>query len=398
MNQWDSTFFNDLNRTKEILITNSVQTGEIPLYRTTPKFLDIYTKYLRENLSKPDSNIYLKDAQTQEFRFLKLIECLNTSSQKYLQNNSDGIGMATDDIEFTSQLLAVNHIIKHNSELTTCIYLLEWLHSIFIVDDYIDQRIKVSDKFTFDNTARRGVRDIDPDAFNNTGGDTKLDPSDFENHNKVLDIILLYIRSGKIDVAQKKANFYKQNYLTEMLSGGLPFHDFLLDPSWSYNAVDWDLFPPYMKTKEFHEIREIVGNKGVSEEVILNEVNSRFDSAVGNPNWILWLKSHYLLADKDSNKLRQIKKINNYISGNSKFLERDKVNIYEVLYFKILNYLNTKLVEIYNGTHKLEFNYICDSSYVKKTNTNLFEIIQSIKNQRLFQDEFENVSHIVNPI
>jgi hypothetical protein len=390
MNQWDSTFFNDLTRTKEILIANSKPTAEFPLYQTTPKFLEEFTKYLRENLSKHDSNIYLKDAQTQEFRFLKLIECLNTSQNKFIENQ---IGMQIDEsTEFTSQLLAINHIIKDNFELTTCIYLLEWLHSIFIIDD-IDQLIKVSGKLTFDNTARM-VREIDPDGLNNEN--SKIDPNDLENHNKILDIILLYIRSGKIDVAQKKADFYKQSYLTEMLSGGLPFHDFLLDPTWSYNNIDWDLFPPYMKTVEFNEVKEIILNKDNSEVTIINAINERFDSTVGNPNWILWLKSHCLLADKDSKKLRQIKKINSYISGNSKYMERDKVNIYELLYFKILNYLNTKLIEIYNSTQKLEFNYICDSSYMKKTNSNLLEIFQAIKNQELFKHECNNVSLLLN--
>jgi hypothetical protein len=385
-NQWESSFLNNLNKTKEILLLNSNQTNSIPAYEVTPRFLEVYTKFLRESLTNKDSNIYLKDAQSQEFRFLKLIECLNTASLKFQENKEKML--TDDDNEFTSQLLAVNHIIKNSYELTTCIYLLEWLQSIFIIDD-IDQRIKPAERMEFRGTAGRS-REITLDMFNNNLNPA-LDPQDFEDHNKILDLILLFIRAGKIDEAQKRAFFHKQGYLTEMLSGGLPFHDFLLDPTWNYDNVDWDLFPPYMKTKEFQEIKEIVSSKEYSEEIILNELNSRFDSVVGNPNWILWLKSNYLFSDFDFNKIRQVKKISSYISGNSKYMERDQVNVYEMLYFKILNHLNTKLIEAYNLTQKLDFNYVCDTNYTKAPNTNIWEIIQGLKNQNIFNEELINV-------
>jgi hypothetical protein len=388
--EWESLFMLNLRKTKEILLSNCKNTSDIPIYKPTPKFLESYTKYLRECLTKTDTNIYLKDAQTQEYRFLKLIECLNTSSHKFKENNNKYEDMLIDQpSEFTSQCLAVNHIIKSSHELTTCIYLLEWLQSIFIVDD-IEQRIKVTAKPNFDNTARKG-RQVHPDMFNNIDHRDFMDPGDVENHNKILDLILLSIRSGKIDEAQKKAHFHRQDYLAELLSGGLPFHDFLIDPISMCQNIDWDLFPPYMKTKEFYEVKELVTSKGHSEDFIMNELNTRFDGFIGNANWILWLKSHYLLANEDSNKIKQIKKINAYISGNSKFMERDKANIYEVLYFRVLHYLNTQLINSYNSTHKLDFNYTADTSYVKKSNSTLWDIIQYIKTQNIFQEEIKNV-------
>jgi hypothetical protein len=388
-NDWQSNFLAHILKTKEYLIENSNKTNKLPCYKTTPQFLEKYTKYLRTTFSKTDSNIYLKDAQYQEFRFLKLLECLNTSSNKFKENNK-GDRMQTDESsEFTSQILAVNNIIKSSHELTVCVYLLEWLQSIFMVDD-IKERIKCT-QFDFTKTARANRRAIThPDDFNNSNPNS-LDESDKENHIKLLDKIILNIRAGKLYEAEKEAEFHKQGYIGELLSGGLPFHDFLLDPVSEFENVDWDLFPPYMKTREFHEVKDFI--KSQSSDIAMNTINERFDSVVGNPNWILWLKSHYMLSDKDSNKIKQIKRINSYISGNSKVIEKDTINIYEYLYFNILDYLNSELVLQYNKTEKLQFNYIPEVAY-KSRSRKIIDLLHSVKTQKLFQDETEKVTFL----
>jgi hypothetical protein len=375
--EWFENFLNNLKKTKTLLINNS-NNDKIPRYVPTLQFLQKYTNMIfKDNSDSTKLNPYLVNSNKQEYRILKLIEFLSKSNLSYQKNNQS---MNLEE-ETTSQVIQVNNIIKDSFELTTASYLLEWLHSVFSVED-LTERIKPKTMHSFSETARQENNfQIYPDRFNDRTNN--LHPEDQESYSKVLRLVLNNIRAGKLNEAQKISEYYDNSFLSAMLDGGLPFNDLLYDDLNSLARIDFDLFPPFMRNKDFYTLKEAVekyqhsGNK--------DEIRRLHDSCFGNLYWREWLlTSYYQIEFENHEKNNEIKLIQSYISGNVKFVESNSVNIYEHLYFGFLNYLNTSVIE--------EFNKINENQIETRFKTkSILNVIKSLRESESYKSEIHNV-------
>lgn len=386
----------DLGTLKELVLKSSIAKNS-----SSPKYIlgnDFYEKYIesQENniRNNTGANPLFKYVNFQEFRIVRLSSCLNRAKLKF-------INRLPDVSSETSQLIITNNIIKRSFELTSYICLIDWLQSIYLKED--SNRIKLPEKVCLDNTIRKlgtNQKVLHPDLLFQLNG--FIDNKEFENHSSILDKVLMNVRSGNLEEAQKIAEYYNQFNISAMLNGGLPFNDFKLDEEEKFENVDFDLFPPYMNTREMTEFKnylKIVNeNRGNLQNRRQNfqQIESINDRMIGNANWLLWLFANHHSASEDSQeKLTQIIMLQSYLSGNVSSVEKKDQSIYNKLYSNILSLFNLSLIEQYQLTEKIEYQYVdgidVTKCYEKLKGKNIIEVINQIRSQQQYADIISKV-------
>jgi hypothetical protein len=411
--EWNSLYFEELNLTKNAIQVNTEKTREFyPRYTIKKEYLSTYPRNL-EDILKKQGNPFLKFSYYQEYRILSLIDCLEKSKKKIFPKddievvmNKMKIDQTDNNYSSTSQIILVNNIVKNNSELITSCYLLEWLQRIYSKEEFSREMIKERPNFT-------NSKQFHPDMLNSQGFNLKKD--DMDNFVKLLDILTIMVRQGKLEEAQIMAEYYDQSFLSAMLSGGLAMNDLLLDGFGSLSKVDWDLFPPFMKNKEFYEIKEKANPDAMQVDFHSSQLsdNKKYsnlqylpDSVIGNPDWPLWLSSVYEGCNLTYEKrtpgkdkiFDQVRLLRTFISGNVDFVPEIN-NVYDTLYVYCLALLNSKILIEY-GRNVVDENHFLDYHFNQKENMNkqmysnilsktrensLYEMLELIKTDNLFK-------------
>lgn len=315
-----------------------------------------------------------------------MIQFLNKAKDKYAFHNGDkrsifteekmDLGSSISNESETSQLILVNSIIKNSFDMTSYVYLLDWLHSIYLKDE--PSRSTVKEKPFFEKTAKKlissGNKNFHPDVLN-TQNDL-VDREDNEKFKKILEMIIVSVRQGKLEEAQKLAEYHNQYFISAMLNGGLPLNDFLIDKVEKFEKVDFELFPPFMKTKDLSELQQKL-NTLKSVQINNNSIYQVYDQAIGNSNWLLWFYSIYDSFETHSSSdkyIWQIKMLQTYLCGNPSFLEKNNYNIYDSLYSNILSMLNIKIIESYSNVYNsVNNNSFLDYHFIDKEEPDLLK-------------------------
>jgi hypothetical protein len=366
--EWSTPYLRDMDNLKELIINNSEETFDFPRRKIVSSFNQEYpSKYLDKNLKDIDANPYIKFSNYQEYRLITLLSSLNKAKLKFQKNreaetissNGSEIGMMIDQEmnsyqPRTSQLKLVNDIIKNSFELTSYIYILEWLQKIYTKDE--NYRDQTKERICFDKTCRnlieRGGEKFSPDLL--LRKNQTVDQEEMEKFNRIMESIVVRIRQGKLDEAQKTAEYYNQSFLSAMLTGGLPMNDFILDNVESFRDFDFDLLPPFMKNNEYQYFKKHIDL--LKSQPVCSNLKSeyKFDKVIGNPNWQLWFNSVYEACDvsmsddvHDKNHFN-MKLLQSYLSGNPSFIDSQNLPIHDSLYSHVMSIFNFKLIEEYN--------------------------------------------------
>ena len=407
--EWNLNFIKEMDTLKQMIRKHNLKGEYLPRFILTPTFYEEYFNYQEKLLKNvPGVNPFLKYSNYQEYRIIKLLDNLNTAKNKFkkhthAKNDEKRNMMETDDYEFdyknrdsTSQLIRVNNIIKNSFELTTLIYLLEWLHSIYSKDDVTRESLRQA--LFFENTKRKvnATRNsFHPDMMNYNNN--IVDREELEKFSRLLETILIHVRRGKLNEAQKIAEYNNQHFLSEMLNGGMPMNDFLLNKVETFNEIDFDLFPPFMKTKDFKEIELKIKKFQSSPNELYNNVDNIFDKVVGNPNWLLWFYSVHegcnINLSPDGQPFNwQIKLLQTFLSGNSSYIETNEYSVHDLLYTYVLSLLNFRIIQEYQSNNKtIDYHFVeTEPDFTKNfkdiNGRNLIDIINIIKASEKYQD------------
>lgn len=343
MNQseWKDRFLLTLTAYHEVII-NSLVPNQQKSKINPETFFSTYKKMILNRLNSLNSNTFFDKIDYSEYRLVSLISCLHTAKQKF-KNNS--LKTNNNQQSNSSQFLKVNNIIKNSFELTSFIYILEWLQKIYQKD-----RNLINEKIEF-SKVNNGFH---PDLLNQNGALNEINKKKYDN---LMSNVISFIRRGEYVKAQENAEFNNQFFLSSILEGGLPLNDFSIDSNELLIDIDFDLFPPYMKNIEFNEIK--------------NEVNNlKLNGVYGNQNWTLWLSSFYESSELwDSEFSLQLNKMSSVISG-SEFLNKNyQESIDDILYRNILFLFNSCLLERYaNEKKSIDYYYSTEGNITKIIN------------------------------
>lgn len=383
--EWTKIYLRDLSQYRDTILKNCLSLTETPpRYLLKENFSIDYFRLFENNLKNDyTSNPYIKFSNYQEYRILKLIHFLNKARVKFL-NYKQEEKFSTE----TSQLVMINNIIKNSNELTSCVYLVEWLQSIYSKED--PTKIVKKDKTFFEQTAKifhQKHLKFNPDNLNFVNND--INPLEQEAYSKISEIMVFFIRQGKLSEAQQFAEHQNQHFLSAMLNGGLPLNDFLIDKAESLN-IDFDLFLPFMKNKDLKELQENLQSYRQVQNIDYQNVINLHDGVVGNPNWILWFNFIYEACEvSDNQRLDHLKHMQSYLSGNPKILDvSQNLNIHETLYNHTNSFLNIKTISEYLSKERIDYYPVeCPSVlnlYNKIKNKSLCDIVNLIKTQEVY--------------
>lgn len=391
----------DLLSLKNVVMNSIyIEEGSTPKYILSEKFYEDYFDKGEVNFSLYNSsNPLFRAVSFQEYRAISLNYYLNKSKTKYNSKNPSVPCSA-------SQLITVNNIIRNSFELTTLIYLLDWLHKIFKKDDNL--RIKIENSLNLNQTITSNAvkGKFYPDLL--LHDNTLINNKELDNHSKILELIISKVKTGKLQEAQRLAENYGEHNISAMLNGGLPYHDFKIDKENLFLNVDFDLFPSFMKNKELAHVYDKLYNIKQSNEKSRSEaqktINFINDSIIGNANWQLWLYSNFQSADQDfGTKSYKLGNLQTLLSGNVNFAEKHNHPLYEKLYSYFTSFLNLKLLENYdnfkvnnNNEELLDYHFIDEVSlsecYEKFKGKTVIDIINQIRSHQLYKDLANKVS------
>lgn len=408
----------DLLHLKNQILTNSGPASKrmdnvlLPRYAIKQSFFNNRSKKLDENIRNftREDSMASNFQNFQEYRLTKLFYFLEEAKQKFNEHAMQSENLAGNH---TSQLLIVYDIIKNSKELISLIYLMRWLEAIFLKDN---PKRDIEKKFFFDkNLIHPEAKDFNPDCFNDSMLKSKFRclPHDenIADYWRILQRIIYKVRTGNLVEAQTYAEYNNLFNISAILFGGLPVNDFLFDDLNKITKIDFDLFPNYMRNKEFDALSKkaeifkrdstnINFNTNLNNLSINNSKLEGFDNnnIVGNPNWLSWFNSNYQLSENDfensnltySTNLARI--LQSFLSGNSKcFEDLENFNPYDLLYTKILNIFNAKLIKKYLATSKLELHFTDDpdlSDYINEhSEMSIEKIISELQKDEKYKNE-----------
>ena len=372
-NEFSEQFLNHLSDYKSVILNNSIENEN----RTPKKIIDnktFFENYIIEINSKntiPNRNKLLFPYEQSEIRIIKLIENLSLSNEKYnfYLNNPD------EKIQNTnSELVKVNEIIKNSPTLISYIYILKWIQNI--KENYFYylslEKNQLNDKEPFDLNSKINFKEKGFDQLNQIQNEKDI------NYINCINQITCLIMSNDLYNTQNKIDERKQYYLSSILEGGLPLHDFSLEEI-DLNKFDIDLIPLYMKNLEFNKF--IIQTKN-------NPIHSNLENyVIGNNNWVLWL---YTLFDSCNDKTihTQFNLLSRLLSGNFNNYNINSQNFDEFLFIKIMNLLNCELLDrMFNNNDDKYINYhfnSYDREYVNylissRNGKNIFDVINEIR-------------------
>jgi hypothetical protein len=390
--EWSKTYSEDIKILKNQIKEYSDELRKcLPTRILNKRFLKSRNDFMLDSFSK-ESNVYLKFSNFQEFRVLKLLECLSQAESKYAKNNTNA---EQEEYSDSSPLILTNQIIKKSFDYTSLLSIINWLQQVFAKEE--QERIKKIEKLAFRKTVQniKGNQKFHPDMLNIKND--IVDEEEMENFNKIFDLIILKTRQGKIDEAQRLAEYHNQFFLGAMLNGGMPMNDCLIDRVEKFKKFDFDLLLPFMKTKELNEFIQSLNESREKSEKYYSSINHQHsissDQIIGNPNWILWFYANYSSCDLNTNfeEGNRITLLQTYISGNPKFLQNyTKSNIYEYLYANLLSYLNLSVIEEHYKSEKTEYQHCDDPTtelsdlFTRNRKTSIHQILKSIREQESY--------------
>ena len=372
-NEFSEQFLNHLLDYKNTILQNSIENNN-----GTPKKIinkeNFYENYINELISKntmPNRNKFLFQYEQSEIRIIKLIENLSLSNMKYsyyLENPDQKIQKTN------SELIKVNEIIKNSPTLISYIYILKWIQNI--KENYFNylslEKNNLRDKEQFELNGKINFQEKGFDQLNQTQNEKDINYINFINQ------ITCLIMSNDLYNTQNKIDERKQYYLSSILEGGLPLHDFSLEAI-DLQKFDIDLIPLYMKNLEFNEF--IIKTKNNPIPINLD------DYVIGNNNWVLWL---YTLFDSCNDKTihTQFNLLSRLLSGNCNNYNINSQNFDEFLFIKIMNLLNCELLDKmfkknddkyinyhFNSYDRENVNYLISS----RNGKTIFDVIHEIR-------------------
>ena len=160
--EWNQNYLKEIDKIKQIIVKNTIKGQLLPRNILKSDFFEEYFNNQEKLLkNSPGTNPFLKFSNYQEYRIMKLLNFLNKAKNKYnKQIETDGKKMDIDEMEndykikeSTSPLILVNDIIKNSFELTTFVYLLDWLHSVYSKDE--SSRITPRQAVLFEKTKKK---------------------------------------------------------------------------------------------------------------------------------------------------------------------------------------------------------------------------------------------------
>ena len=372
-NEFSEQFLNHLLDYKNTILQNSIENNNGTPKKIINKEI-FYENYINELISKntmPNRNKFLFQYEQSEIRIIKLIENLSLSNMKYsyyLENPDQKIQKTN------SELIKVNEIIKNSPTLISYIYILKWIQNI--KENYFNylslEKNNLRDKEQFDLNGKINFQEKGFDQLNQTQNEKDINYINFINQ------ITCLIMSNDLYNTQNKIDERKQYYLSSILEGGLPLHDFSLEAI-DLQKFDIDLIPLYMKNLEFNEF--IIKTK--NNPILINLE----DYVIGNNNWVLWL---YTLFDSCNDKTihTQFNLLSRLLSGNFNNYNINSQNFDEFLFIKIMNLLNCELLETmfkknddkyinyhFNSYDKENVNYLISS----RNGKTIFDVIHEIR-------------------
>ena len=372
-NEFSEQFLNHLLDYKNTILQNSIENNNGTPKKIINKEI-FYENYINELISKntmPNRNKFLFQYEQSEIRIIKLIENLSLSNMKY----SYYLERPDQKIQKTnSELIKVNEIIKNSPTLISYIYILKWIQNI--KENYFNylslEKNNLRDKEQFDLNGKINFQEKGFDQLNQTQNEKDINYINFINQ------ITCLIMSNDLYNTQNKIDERKQYYLSSILEGGLPLHDFSLEAI-DLQKFDIDLIPLYMKNLEFNEF--IIKTK--NNPILINLE----DYVIGNNNWVLWL---YTLFDSCNDKTihTQFNLLSRLLSGNFNNYNINSQNFDEFLFIKIMNLLNCELLETmfkknddkyinyhFNSYDKENVNYLISS----RNGKTIFDVIHEIR-------------------
>lgn len=369
MNQseWRDKFLSTLSKYKQVILNNS-SNWSLPKYKINPEtFFPNYNEMLLSHLNSHNSNTFLDKIDYSEYRLVTLIACLNTANEKYASYYSKELSQYPQSS--SSQMLRVNNIIKRSFELTSFIYILDWLQKIYQKD-----RSLTSEKVEFTNI-QKGFH---PDLLNQKG---TLNEVNRKQYDELMSNVNLQIRRGEYAKAQEIAEYKNQFFLSAILDGGLAQNDFSIDSDELFRSVDFDLFPPYMKNKEFIEIKNAI-----------QQNTPLTDDVYGNQNWTLWLSSLYESSELcNTESSLQLNKMSCFLTGSAPLNKNYQEPIDDILYRNILLLFNSSLLEKYiNDKAAIDYYYSTEGNVRKiidsKNGKTIVDILSYIRNTEGFKE------------
>ncbi len=391
----------------------------LPRYSTKQDFFETRASYLENHIRNfnTNENLNINYQNFQEYRLNKLFYYLQESNRKFKFHSSSKENLSGN---FTSQFCIVYDIIKGSRELISCIYLLNWLESIYLKDNPkrdVEKKFFFSNKLVYENE-----KDFNPDCFNDLTLLSKFNciPSqnDMGEYFRILDRIVIKVRSGNLVEAQNYAEYNNLFNISAILFGGLPVNDFLFDDLIKIAKIDFDLFPNYMRNKDFEKLKmksDIIRETNTNNNNIDNFSNENFSDEknnggfnendfVGNPNWLSWFYSNYQLSnieDNDNSTKNLSKMLQSFLSGNSKYFENiENFNPYDWLYTKIMNIFNSKLIKEYLATQKLDLHFTDDPDFSQYLNDNselkIEKIITELQKMEYYKNDLLSNDYLID--
>lgn len=381
-NEFSEQFLKHLLDYKNIILENSIENenGTSKKKIEPEHFFQNYIEEINNKNTIPNRNKLLFPYEQSEIRLLKLFENLSYANNRYeyyLRNPNEKIN------ETNSELIIVNETIKNSPTLISYIYLLNWL-----------QKIK-QNYFNYLSTEKNPLLEkkqfeINPKINYNEKGFDQLNQTEKEkddNYINFINQITCLIMSDNLFNSQNRIEERNQYYLSSILEGGLPLHDFSIEKI-NFDKFDIDLIPPYMKNHEFFE--NIVKRK--NDPLLLNNYDNII---IGNNNWILWLFTLYDSCN-DNSIHTQFNLLSRLLSGNFNNYYINSQNFDEFLFIKIMNLLNCELLDkIYNNNNNKYINYHFSATNRVNINDligsrngkNIFDVINEIRTS----EEYNNL-------
>ena len=220
-----------------------------------------------------------------------------------------------------SQLMQVNNVIQRSPELISYIYVLKWLHCVFVKasnDSHTSPMSTIMNVSLWNDSANS-----DDSQLQINYDDVLLAQSAAASSNAVdalLQGVAALLLQGELAKAQELCNHKKAFFVSALLEGGLPFWEEKED-------LKTMLLPPYMWNMQFS-----------------SSENESDKAGKGNANWIVWLHTVYALAG-NTNMKNGLRDICRFISGNTNDMTLTGSNVYKYLYVHVMSLFNSRLMK-----------------------------------------------------
>ena len=131
----------------------------------------------------------------------------------------------------------------------------------------------------------------------------------------------------------------------------MAFHNLKLEDATKLGQykIDFDLFPPFMKTEEFYELKYII------EKDPKKMFKSAESIIFGNHDWLLWLVNNWISSSRMGNEHFTLKQLYCLLSGKPNNKNFSKVTSEDEFFNSLSCLFNVKLIEKYNNAQFVDY-------------------------------------------